>query len=161
MPFLLMLIGIPCAGKSSWVRDQKFDSSRTVILDIDSIIATKAAETGKTYGEIFDDEAKNATSEMYHNLHDAIASGKDIVWDMTNLTSKSRHAKLFMIPSLYYKIAVVFATPSNQELNLRLRNRPEKMIPWSVIESMKQSFQVPLIEEGFDEIITVGFDEEF
>jgi hypothetical protein len=158
MPNIWMLVGIPASGKSTWVKEQGFDPETTVIISTDDIIERRAAAVGKTYSEVFQAEYKSASGEMNKNLHNALAENKDIVWDQTNTTVKSRHAKLAMIPHRYNRIAVVFASPSDHELNFRLMNRPGKNIPWNVINGMKNSFEVPSLQEGFSKIISVGFD---
>jgi len=57
-----------------------------------------------------------------------------------------------MLPD-YYKIAVVFKTPNTDELNRRLKSRPDKVIPSKVIANMIDNFQMPYEDEGFDEIV--------
>jgi predicted kinase len=149
MPNLYMLIGVPGSGKSTWIKNQNFDSN-VVIISTDDIIERHAQAQGLTYSEVFQNEIKAATAEMNRNLADAIAKNKDIVWDQTNLTAKSRKPKLSQIPNTYEKHAVFFKTPDEQELKRRLASRPGKTIPANVVLGMKSQLQMPTVEEGFD-----------
>jgi len=155
MPVYIMLVGIPGSGKSSWVAKQNFDWNKTRIISTDNIIDRKAQEMGKTYSDVFSDSIKDATQQMNRDLKMAIANGDDIIHDQTNLTAKSRAAKLSQIPANYRKIAVYFATPNEKELQRRLSSRPGKTIPSHVVSSMIAQLQPPTRAEGFDEVVTV------
>jgi predicted kinase len=87
---------------------------------------------------------------MNEDVREAVAAGKDIIWDQTNTGRKSRKAKLAMVPG-YHKIAVVFATPEDSEWQRRIAGRPGKAIPEAVLKAMAQGLQLPT-EDEFDEI---------
>ncbi len=78
---------------------------------------------------------------------------RDIIWDQTSTTVKSRAKKFAMLPD-YYHIAVVFRTPEHTELMRRLMSRWDdgKIIPEHVVASMIASWEDPTEEEGFKEI---------
>jgi predicted kinase len=76
---------------------------------------------------------------------------KDIIWDQTSTTIKSRARKFNMLHD-YYAIAVVFKTPEPEELARRLASRPGKNIPEEVITQMINNWEEPSLEEGFQEI---------
>lgn len=147
-----MLIGVPGSGKSTWIQNQNFNFNNTVIVSTDNIIEDRAVAKGLTYSDIFQDEIKSATAEMNDSLKAAIAQQKDIVWDQTNLTKKTRRPKLMQFPIEYEKIAVFFVTPDDVELQRRLGNRPGKTIPANVLLGMKSQLQLPQLDEGFDYI---------
>jgi predicted kinase len=78
-------------------------------------------------------------------------AGKDIIWDQTSTSIATRAKKFKMLPD-YYKIAVVFRKPDDEELKRRLASRPGKNVPWAVIDQMWGSWEDPTEEEGFNEI---------
>jgi predicted kinase len=78
-------------------------------------------------------------------------TGNDIIWDQTSTTVNSRKRKFNMLPD-YYAIAVVFKTPELDELRTRLAGRPGKNIPWNIVSSMIEHFEMPDESEGFKEI---------
>jgi len=100
---------------------------------------------------VFNDFMPKAVEMMAAEVVQAREAGKDIIWDQTSTTVKSRTRKFNMLPD-YEHIAVVFETPPRPELKRRLDNRPGKEIPDVVIEGMISSFEMPSEQEGFKEI---------
>ena len=152
MPKLYMMIGLPAAGKSTWVANQPIDWNKTVIASTDNYIERHAQSQKKTYNDVFQDTIGLATDDMNASIKDAVENGLDIIWDQTNTGSKARMFKLKAIPDNYEKIALVFLPPDEEEHNRRLANRPGKTIPPHILDSMRNSFQMPTEAEGFDEI---------
>ncbi len=151
MPTLYMLIGVPAAGKSTWLKNNK--SPDGVIVSSDDHIERLAAEKGQTYTQAFRDVAGKANTLMMKDLKDAVAAGADIYWDQTNTGKKARAKKLKQVPDTYRKVAVFFPTPNDDEHEKRLASRAGKIIPPHVMQSMKDNLQVPSKDEGFDSIV--------
>jgi gluconate kinase len=61
---------------------------------------------------------------------------------------------LIMIPDRYEKIAIVFPTPDEDELQRRLASRPGKTIPEYILGPMIESLEYPEMDEGFDSVLT-------
>lgn len=150
-PTLYMLIGVPGSGKTTWIRNHKHDA---VVLSTDDKIEAEAERSGKTYSEVFHDTIKHATSQMQDDMIRAVRERRDIIWDQTNITAKSRRGKLSQIPKDYRKVAVFFPVPP--DLRERLAGRPGKNIPEPVVLSMINQLEPPSKSEGFDEIQTAG-----
>ena len=153
---LIMMCGIPCAGKSSYIRKgventDVFDEY--VILSTDDYIEVYAKANNKTYNEVFDDVIGEATTRMYKDLEIAIQLGKSIIWDQTNVSRKSRMKKLKKIPDTYTKTAIVLPI-SLEDAIIRNSQRANKFIPRSVITRMYHQFEMPTEDEGFDVIMT-------
>jgi predicted kinase len=152
MPKLFMLIGVPGSGKSTWIRSRNHDA---VIASTDDKIEAAAAAQGKTYNEVFDAEIKAAGAAMREDVKQAVKDKRDIIWDQTNLTAKTRRGKMGQVPKSYERIALFFPTPDGEELQRRLASRPGKTIPAHVIASMLASLEPPMIDEDFDAIYEV------
>lgn len=153
---LIMMCGIPCAGKSTYIRRGTENSDyfdEYVILSTDNYIEEYAASVGKTYNEVFDEAIKDATTKMYQDLDLAIQRGKSIIWDQTNLSKKSRRQKLKKIPDTYNKTAVILPI-TLEEAFVRNSQRANKFVPRSVIHRMYHQFEMPTEDEGFDVIMT-------
>lgn len=150
MSKVYVLIGVPASGKSTWVNNQLW-SNDCVYISTDHYVEKFARRMGKTYSEVFDTVMPRAVNLMTRNVIRAREAGKDIIWDQTSTTVKSRMKKFNMLPD-YYHVAVVFKTPNRDELQTRLSNRPGKTIPRSVVDSMIKNFEMPSEEEGFKEI---------
>ena len=155
MPEIIMLVGAPCSGKSTWRRQNI--SQDYVVLDTDSYIEARAQEQGLRYGDIFDQEFKNAERDMQQRLRMAVAAGRNIVWDQTNLTRASRLRKLAQIPKFYARAAHAFVADAEVliQRNLVRFNETGRMIPASVIRRMVQSFEMPTVDEGYDRGVQV------
>ena len=149
MPKLYMLIGVPASGKSTWIAGQDW-ARDCVLVSTDKLIDIEAGRQGKTYNDVFKDYIDTATKLMNEDVRAAVEAGKDIIWDQTNTGRRSRAAKLALAPG-YYKIAVVFDTPAEEEWQRRLDGRPGKHIPKAVLKAMSEGLQLPT-EDEFDEI---------
>ena len=153
MPKLYMLIGVPAAGKSTWIKSRDWPSN-TVVVSSDRFIDDHAEKMGKTYNEVFAEYAPIAMRLMNNQVLIAQTNNCDIIWDQTNTSVKSRKPKLAMLPN-YEKIAVVFRTPDMVEHRRRLDSRVGKDIPEKIMTLMINGLQEPTEEEGFTEILYV------
>lgn len=144
------LVGIPGSGKSTWVKSQDW-ALTCAYISTDKWVEIFAKEIGSTYSKVFTDFMPIAVDCMAKEVVNARSLGRDIIWDQTSTTVKSRAKKFHMLPD-YEHIAVVFKTPEHNELMRRLLNRPGKEIPEQVIASMIDNFEMPTEAEGFKEI---------
>jgi predicted kinase len=151
MTTLYMLVGVPGSGKSTWIKNQNFED--VIIASSDDYIDRVAAESGKTYNEIFSRAIGYAQKFCDAQVQTAINLDKTLVWDQTNTNAKGRKIKLGRVPKEWHKICVFFPTPDAAELQRRLDSRVGKSIPSNVMDSMIQTLEIPQLSEGFDEII--------
>ena len=150
MPKVYVLVGVPGSGKSTWVDSQDW-ALTCARVSTDKWVEIYAKEVGKTYSEVFVDFMPTAVDLMAKEVVAARDMKRDIIWDQTSTTVKSRAKKFAMLPD-YEHIAVVFKTPEHKELMRRLSSRPGKEIPDHVIASMIASWEDPSEDEGFKEI---------
>jgi predicted kinase len=146
------LIGVPGAGKSTWIKDQIWALGLTVV-STDAFVEDYARAQGKTYSEVFTDYMPTAVDLMAEQVVRARELGHTVIWDQTSTTIASRAKKFRMLPD-YEHIAVVFRTPEHKELVRRLSSRWEsgKIVPEHVVASMIAGWEEPTNEEGFKEI---------
>jgi len=149
MPTMYMMVGVPASGKSTWIANRKHNA---VVISSDDLIEAHAAEQGKTYNEVFREQIKIAAGIVKTEAQKAFAEGRDVIWDQTNLTIRSRKSKLDMVPAHYTKVAIYFATPAEHVWRQRLESRPGKSIPWHILDGMAEMIELPTTEEGFDEV---------
>ena len=148
------LIGVPGAGKSTWITNQEW-AKDCVVVSTDNHVEAYAKSVGKTYNEVFADYMPTAVDLMAQDVINAREQGKDIIWDQTSMSIKSRKRKFNMLRN-YEHIAVVFKTPEPVELERRLNSRPGKNIPDHVMKSMIENYDEPTEDEGFKEIWFAG-----
>jgi predicted kinase len=144
-----MLIGVPASGKSTWRENYQGDA---VVISTDDLIEGWAAAHNTTYNDAFKDNIALATKVANERAVAAFTAGKDVIWDQTNITKKSRKSKLAMVPEHYRKTAVFFATPPEEEWQRRLNSRPGKSIPNNILMGMASSLEMPDQDEGWDTI---------
>lgn len=153
MPVCYQLVGVPGAGKSTWVKNQTRLLGLTIV-STDYWVEQYAKSQDMTYSDVFEVTMPYAIEQMLEQVRLASKYNHSIVWDQTSTTIASRKKKFNMLPN-YEHVAVVFITPSRDELDVRLSGRPGKHVPKNVVDSMIAGFQMPTLEEGFKEIVIV------
>lgn len=146
-PHIIMLIGPPASGKSTWIQNNKQDH---VIISTDDIIEMWGSELGLTYSEVWKTMFKDAERKMKEDYHQALMDNRNIIIDRTNMSKKIRSKLLFSVPENYWKYGIIFSA-SREELDRRLLQRPGKHIPAFVMDDMLERYEEPTLEE-FDAI---------
>jgi predicted kinase len=151
---LIMLCGIPTCGKSTYVKTLLSQPywERAVVLSTDNYIQMVAEKSQSTYNEVFDDYISQATEVMWDQLKFAIAEGRDLIWDQTNLTRKTRKTKTSRVSADMYRKRAVYFELSLKEALERNQHREGKFIPESILKRMYHSFEIPNNTENFDAI---------
>jgi predicted kinase len=150
MPEAIFLVGVPTSGKSTFSSNPKY--SKYTRVSSDDILQEVAKERQQSYNNVFKGNIRFAQIAMMKVLRKAIEEGKSLIWDQTNLTKKQRREKLKHIPEHYKKTAVYFIVDLKTALQ-RNTQRPGKVIPPEILERMIKEYELPVLEEGFDEII--------
>lgn len=151
---LIVLCGLPGTGKSTETdRYRKLDD--WFVYSTDDYLEAVAEYHGTTYNEVFEQYIKQATSEMNQKLADAIAAGKSIIWDQTNLSRKKRKKILRQVGDTYKRECWYFPLYAGQYENwrTRLNKREGKHITDKAVKQMIEQFEQPLPSEGFDQVL--------
>ncbi len=148
-----IMIGLPCSGKSTYV---KASHANDIKISRDDIIVEFGEQLGLSYNESFNHfngkKSSIINDELQSRINDAKNSNKNIVIDMTNLGSKSR-LKWFKIFDNYNIDAVVFLPELSIIKNRNIeRSSTGKFISDDVYTDMMKRLQLPLYSEGFDNI---------
>lgn len=146
---LVIMVGIPCSGKSSYIK--KYFPNYKIISFDDKV--TKIAECGKlSYVEAYSSiEQQTFIDLMWYEFLWAIENNENIVLDDTFTKRSSREFWLKQAPKHYIKSAIVLHI-DNETYQKRKSLRPEKVIPDGAIVRMLLEYEKPTIAEGFDEI---------
>ena len=150
MPKCIMLVGVPASGKSTWIQEYMPMAN---VMSTDIVIENVARSYSMTYNEGFKDLISFAEKVMWRHITWSIASQVNFVIDRTNLTAKSRKKFIDKLKSYGYEFeCVVFPTPEPDEWKRRLDSRPGKTIPQEALDRMVNSYEVPLMSEGFSSV---------
>lgn len=167
---LIMLIGLPGSGKSTYKTNFLKNFPDFISLSTDDMIDKWGEENGKNYSEAFKiltenkgsdvPSLKNFEKKMFEDLKYHMEIGNSVIIDRTNMSANGRKKILVLVPSNYKKTAVVFKV-KDEELARRLEKREQetgKHIPAFVLNMMKKNYQEPSSEE-FDKIAYID-DED-
>lgn len=157
-PCLVMLVGVPGSGKSTWVETQLKTLSeqcraKWVVLSSDNYIEKLCLAVNLPYSTGYRLYCKEAAKQVEKDLIAAIQGGKHVIWDQTNLSPETRQKRLRKIPSGYHKISVFFDTdPETRRIRLQARSQIPpllKHVPASILAEMDTQLVVPTKSEGF------------
>lgn len=158
-PSLVILVGLPASGKSTAraAAVASGSAANSYHYSTDDKIDAYAAEMGKTYNDVFTEYASIAGQIADQEVADAIGSGRNVLWDQTNMTAKKRRKILQRFPKEYSRDCICILPPftdeQEMELQRRLSSRAGKNIPDFVMRSMRASFELPSTNEGFNRVM--------
>lgn len=154
--FLILLIGHPLVGKSTFIKN-KLNNLDFNLISRDNIIfeLSSTKEYNKAWDEVNHKEVDRILNKRIDN---SILNNESVVIDMTNLTKKRRKGFINRFNG-YYKVGILFDILPSDEIksrNEKRNNEESKYINESIINTMISSYQIPTKEEGFDKIINVN-----
>jgi len=144
-----VLIGLPCSGKSTYIKSLNIKNGLSVISRDDIIMKLP----GNTYDEKWNNaDQKEVDKTLNEWKKSCIDSGDDLIFDLTHMSRKSRRKSIGNLPKEYSKKAIVFL-PTLTEIMRRNEERSKegKSIPQEVFMQMIKAFYPPMYDE-FDEI---------
>ena len=157
-PFVLVLIGPPLSGKSSFVRKNFIEKDIEIEVISRDDIVMELADTDD-YSEAFNTVIqKDVDIELQRRLREAGELGTNAIIDMTNMTSKRRQHNLQHFGDDFTKVAVIFPILEWEEYQTRNEKRKreeKKWIPEHIIRNMIKSYQPIREEEGFDRVMSL------
>lgn len=153
-----MLIGLPGTGKTYYRKKMLEAEPKLEVVSFDDLVENYARLYGLSYTDFFaqfkDTCVFEDISKDYDNkLREVLSKGRNVIFDATNLTKKSRRRKLPNDKIGYYKIAIVFLarTDSLEKVN-KDREKEGKYISNSVYMSLAKNMMLPSFDE-FDSIV--------
>lgn len=148
--YLFVLVGISGSGKS-WFANES--------LKEDFEVFSSDAIRAEVFGDETDQTHNQKVFEILHKrLRLALKNGKNCIYDATNLNRKRRIAFLNSIQDIgCKKFGFVMATPFERCVE-RDKNRA-RSVGEKVIRRQISQFQLPLLEEGWDEVLIHHNDE--
>ena len=144
-PKLYMMVGIPGSGKSTYAKNH-LQNEDTIIVNSDQIRA-----------ELFGDEKiqknpKRVFAILYKRVRKLLLSGKNAVIDATNTSRKYRAITLASFKDIdCEKIAILVETPL--EMCYKFDKMRDRHVSKRVIDKFAREMEIPMLDEGFDQIV--------
>ena len=158
-PLMIMLIGLPGSGKSTYAKSITVSGNKPRIHSLDSL-------RKEFYG---DEGAQGNNNELFCELHKRIKTdliaGKDVVYDATNIKKKLRMQFLNELKNISCTPICLCMMTSYETCIMNNENR-ERKVPEEVIHRMLLNYQPPHYSEGFEDIKYIfspldEFDDRF
>ena len=153
-PFVIILVGPPLSGKSTWIRE---NFPTTEVISRDEIVMEVYGS--RNYTEAFKSvDQKEVDKVLAQRFLDANKEKKNVIVDMTHMASKRRKQNLNYFTDDYYKLGVIFPILSDDEYVKRNKKRIEeenKDLPMGIVKSMISSYQPITSDEGFNKVISL------
>mgnify|MGYP002521582105 CR=1 FL=1 len=152
-PMLWVLVGLSGSGKSTIAAQIAENNPNTIIVSSDTIRKELTGSVG--------DQSQN--EEVFKFFYDRIRRGlekkKNVVADATNLTMKSRRIIMDKVNGLdIHKICYIIPKPFEQCKRDNLNRQCP--VPNRVLDRQIRRFQIPFLEEGFEQIGIYSFEKE-
>lgn len=143
-PRLMMLVGLPGSGKSTWAEKYITENGNTVIIASDKIRK-----------ELFNDEnSQEDNNRVFYEMEvralNYLNKGVNVIYDATNVVRKRRKAFLDKLPTWVRKEAYVIWAPL--EVCIERDSSRDRTVGKNVIWKMVKSYQPPFFDEGFNRI---------
>jgi len=146
MSKLIMMIGVPGSGKSTWVQNNK--SETDILVSRDAIRFAMLKE-----GEDYFAHESEGFNEFVWQIANALAEDKTVIADATHLNKNARKKVLDKVRKLADEIEAVMIDVHLITAIERNDNRTGRaFVPRGVIRRMYFSMEPPTKEEGFDKI---------
>jgi len=150
-PFVILLVGVPLSGKSTWIRNNH-PATRIVSRDELVMEVYGSDDYNTAFKEV---NQKDVDRLLDLRLKEVNTNKENVIVDMTNMVVSRRVKTLRYFSEDYYKEVIVFPVLDLDEYDRRNKERnvnENKWIPPFVISSMLNSYQEPTLDEGFDKI---------
>lgn len=149
-PKLIMMIGLPGSGKSSFADEYIKNHKNTVKHSSDEL-------RKELYGDISDQSHNiEVFTELHRRIKTDLRNGKNVIYDATNVTKKSRISFLQSLNNIECSKEAVLLMTSIEKC-IENNNNRERSVPEGVINAMYKRYCPPDYSEGFNKI-TILFD---
>lgn len=144
---LTVMVGLSASGKSYYA-EHVLKTENTVIVSMDEIWLRF------TNGNMSDRKEKTKIIQTFlSEIKSNLQAGHDVIADSTNLTVKERKRALDCAINMdVKKCCQLVVKPYENCVRDNAKRNGEASVPSEVLLKQIQRFQIPFIEEGFDEI---------
>ena len=143
-PKLILLVGIPGSGKTTYAKSYIEQNTNTIHLSSDAI-------RKELYG---DESTQGNPAEVFSLMQtravEALNEGNNVIYDATNITRKDRSSIINICPKFAKIEAHIIWAPI--ETCIERDASRDRTVGKAVIDRMLKKFQAPYYDEGIGEI---------
>lgn len=143
-PTLWVMVGLSGSGKSSVAKEIAENNPNTVIVSLDNI----GEELAGDYGNQENNE--EVFKVFRKRIREALENNMNVVADATNITMRSRRAIIENVKGIECNKIVYLIPKPFEQCKLDNLNR-QHPVSEEVLEGQLRKFQIPFMEEGFEE----------
>lgn len=144
MPELLIMIGVPGAGKTTWCKENIFNTKKKYVSRDE--IRFSLLEEGDEYFSKEDEVCKI----FYNTITNYLKEGYDVVADATHLNAASRKKLINNVDGYTSVMGMLIETPLEECLaNNEKRKGTRSYVPRSVIRRMATQLSFPGVDEPY------------
>ncbi len=144
-PCLVILVGLPGSGKSTWAREQGYNALSSD--DIRRLLSDDPTNQS-IHREVF--------GTLRYLLRRRLELQRPVTCiDATNLTAKERRPYLAMAQTYGCDVEAVFFDVPPEQCKLQNRGR-DRVVPDEAIDVMASKLQAPTLQEGFTRVTVIS-----
>lgn len=148
IPSLILLVGIPGSGKTTYAREYIKQNANVVHLSSDAI-------RQEFYGdENIQGNPVDVFTLMQKRAVEALNNGYDVIYDATNITRKDRASIIGVCPKFVKIECHIIWAPI--ETCIERDSTRKRTVGKEVIDRMLKRFQAPWYDENIDSISVIG-----
>lgn len=157
---LLVLVGIPGSGKSTWAKEFLEDSRKGIIISRDAIRFSMLKDTDNYFRyerEVFAEYINQLNTSLHNDEYDWVIA------DATHISAASRQ-KLFNnleVPENVQVVYAVFTTALNTCIERNKNRTGRSHVPTTAIVNMYNTMSDPALDKslGKAHVVYIGEDE--
>ena len=153
MPKLMVMVGIPGSGKSTFAKHYSEDANNmpTVWISRDEVRYSLISDKDEYFAK-----EKDVFKVFAKKINEALAEGKNVIADATHINAQSRKKLLasVTIPNIQIE-ACVMETSLQECLKNNEKRSGRACVPKEAILRMYRQFEYPTFAEGFSSISNI------
>jgi predicted kinase len=146
MAELICMVGIAGSGKSTWAKQLNAIYSNSIVISSDAMRERVSGD------EAIQGDNNALFEAIYAEIISYLTSGRDVIFDATNILVKNRIHLLDKVGKYATKKSA-FVVATQYDICIAQNKMRTRQVPEHVIERMRKSFTFPqYYSEGWDEI---------
>lgn len=157
MAKLFLMVGVPGAGKSTYIKNNagKYSSAYGII-SRDAIRFKMLSEEDEYFAK-----ENEVYAEFIRQINEFLSDDIDVFVDATHITKGSRKKLLDAVSARYEEVNAIWVDlPLNTILTQNAQREGRALVPTSVVRRMFYQFEEPTEKEGFKHIYKIKREEE-